>query len=156
MKAPSCSPCWHSAPITPARVLSGPRSTHPTIGLSTVYKALAILTNRGVVHRVKSRKAYIICQCGGTHQAFVLSICDACGTVEERDASQLLKNLSGLFAIVLHRERRPRSHTKNIPPTIPVTMPIGMSSGAMTVRAAISAQSRKIAPTNADAGRTRV
>jgi Fur family zinc uptake transcriptional regulator len=72
-------------------VLSGPRSTHPTIGLSTVYNALATLTESGVIHRVESRKADIVCQCGGTHQAFVLSICDACGTAEERDASQLLK-----------------------------------------------------------------
>jgi Fur family zinc uptake transcriptional regulator len=97
-------------------VLSGPRSTHPTIGLSTVYNALATLTESGVIHRVESRKADIVCQCGGTHQAFVLSICDACGTAEERDASQLLKNISGFFQIALQRERRPRS---DLPPKAP-------------------------------------
>jgi Fe2+ or Zn2+ uptake regulation protein len=46
-------------------VLSGPRSTHPTIGLSTVYNALATLTESGVIHRVESRKADIVCQWGG-------------------------------------------------------------------------------------------
>jgi len=34
-------------------------------------------------------------------------------------------------------------------------MPIGISSGAITVRAAISAQSNKIAPSRAEAGMTR-
>lgn len=52
--------------------------------------------------------------------------------------------------------RRPKSQTKNAPPTRPVTIPMGMSSGAMIVRAAISAHKRKMAPIRAEAGRTRV
>ena len=38
---------------------------------------------------------------------------------------------------------RPRSHTKNTPPISPVTIPIGMSSGDIAIRAAISTQSKK-------------
>jgi len=60
------------------------------------------------------------------------------------------------FTAFLHGVfRRPRSQTKNMPPTNPVTMPMGMSSGAITVRAAMSAHSRKMAPARAEHGRTR-
>ena len=45
---------------------------------------------------------------------------------------------------------------KNKPPIRPVTIPIGISSGAIKVRARISAQSRNIAPITADAKRTLV
>ena len=76
-------------------VLHRLQATHPKIAPPTVYNALAELTKSGRVHRVESLKAYIACQCEGTHQAAVLSICDACGTVEERVAPRLVQTLSG-------------------------------------------------------------
>ena len=48
-----------------------------------------------------------------------------------------------------------KSHTKKIPPTNPVTIPIGISSGGIIVRAAISAQSKNIDHSNAERGKTR-
>lgn len=76
-------------------VLRQLRASHPKIAPPTVYNALAVLTNTGRAHRVESLKAYIACQCDGSHQAAVLSICDECGTVEERTAPGLVENLTG-------------------------------------------------------------
>ena len=50
---------------------------------------------------------------------------------------------------------RRSNQIKKIPPIMPVTIPMGMSSGAMIVRAAISAQSRNTAPKSAEAGNIR-
>jgi Fur family zinc uptake transcriptional regulator len=71
------------------------QASYPKIAPPTVYKALSALAKAGCVHRVESLKAYIACQCDGTHQSAVLSICGACGTVEERTAPSLVENLSG-------------------------------------------------------------
>lgn len=75
-------------------VLHSLQASHPKIAPPTVYNALAALVKTGCVHRVESLKAYIACQCDDTHQSAVLSICGACGTVEERTAPSLVKNLS--------------------------------------------------------------
>lgn len=76
-------------------VLHQLQASHSKIAPPTVYNALAALTKAGRVHRVESIKAYIACQCDGTHQSAVLSICNECGTVEERTAPRLVENLSG-------------------------------------------------------------
>ncbi len=76
-------------------VLDTLRATHPKIAPTTVYRALSALSETGLVYRVESLKAYIACQCGDAHRASVLSICDECGTVEERAAPRLIENLSG-------------------------------------------------------------
>lgn len=55
----------------------------------------------------------------------------------------------------IYSDLRRRSQTKNTPPIRPVTMPMGMSSGAITVRAAMSVHRSRIAPIIALAGRTR-
>ena len=81
--------------MTAYDVLHQLQASHPKIAPPTVYNALAALTKTGRVHRVESLKAYIACQCDGTHQSAVPSICDACGTVEERTAPSLVENLSG-------------------------------------------------------------
>ena len=49
----------------------------------------------------------------------------------------------------------PNNQIKKAPPTNPVTMPMGISSGAIIVRAAISAYNKRIAPSIADNGMTR-
>ena len=76
-------------------VLHRLQASHPKIAPPTVYNALAGLTKSGRVHRVESLKAYIACQCDFTHKSTVLSICDECGTVQERSAPRLVENLSG-------------------------------------------------------------
>jgi Fur family zinc uptake transcriptional regulator len=76
-------------------VLEELRSAYPKIAPPTVYNALTSLTHKGRVLRVESLKAYIACQCDGeNNHSSVLSICDECGTVEERVAPNILKNLS--------------------------------------------------------------
>ena len=82
-------------PMSAYGVLHRLQTSHPKMAPPTVYNALAALTKSGRVHRVESLKAYIACECGGAHRSAVLSICDECGTVEERTAPDLIKNLSG-------------------------------------------------------------
>lgn len=86
------------APQSAYDVLRELRPTHPKIAPPTVYNALAVLTKRGQAHRVESLKAYIACQCDDHHHVSVLSICDDCGTVDERIAPDLLDDLSDLLA----------------------------------------------------------
>ena len=81
-------------PLSAYDVLRQLRAAHPTIAPPTIYNALAALSKRGRVHRVESLKAFIACQCDSHQHASILSICDDCGTVEERVAPDLLENLS--------------------------------------------------------------
>jgi len=76
-------------------VLRRLQSAHPRIAPPTIYNALAALTKTGRVHRVESLKAYIACRCDGGHTSSVLSICDVCGSVEERTAPALVDDLAG-------------------------------------------------------------
>jgi Fur family zinc uptake transcriptional regulator len=77
-------------------VLGALRESHPKIAPPTIYRALAALTARGRVHRLESMNAFIACQCDRHMQAAILSICDACGTVEESVAPGLLEDLSSV------------------------------------------------------------
>ena len=67
----------------------------------------------------------------------------------------LRKRFLDYIPVIFGCHLRQRSQTKNTPPTKPVIIPIGMSSGAIIVRAAMSAHNNKIAPTKAETGRTR-
>lgn len=75
-------------------ILASFREDDPKIAPTTIYRALAVLMERGRVHRLESLNAYIACQCSGHLQASVLSICDGCGAVEENVAPEVLKELS--------------------------------------------------------------
>ena len=77
-------------------VLHELQASHPKIAPPTVYNALAALTKTGRVHRVESLKAYVACKCDESHRSSLLSICDECGTVEERVAPKLVNDISGL------------------------------------------------------------
>lgn len=83
-------------PLSAYDVLRELRAVHPKIAPPTIYNALAALTKRGRVHRVESLKAYIACQCDNHQHASILSICDDCGSVEERVAPDFLEKLSGI------------------------------------------------------------
>jgi len=79
-------------------VLHQLQASHPKIAPPTIYNALAALTKAGRVHRVESLKAYIACQFDGAHRSAVFSICDGCGTVQDRRAPQVVETLTGLVA----------------------------------------------------------
>lgn len=52
-------------------------------GPPTVYRALARLTQSGLVHRIESMNAYIACRAPCSSSPPVLVICDHCGSTEE-------------------------------------------------------------------------
>lgn len=81
-------------PLSAYDILGKFREDSPKIAPTTIYRALAVLTERGRVHRLESLNAYIACQCDCHQQASVLSICDDCGTVEESVAPDVLKEVS--------------------------------------------------------------
>ena len=63
------------------------------IAPTTVYRALAALVEDGRVHRIESANAYVACShAGGEHGdgTPLLSICDDCGSVEERAAPDVV------------------------------------------------------------------
>ena len=49
----------------------------------TVYRALRALVARGEAHRIESINAYVACRHPDHVEPAILSICDACGAVEE-------------------------------------------------------------------------
>jgi Fur family transcriptional regulator, zinc uptake regulator len=57
-----------------------------TVGIShppTVYRALAELMEKGMVHRLQSRSAFIACGHGACDGKFAFAICRECGKVVE-------------------------------------------------------------------------
>ena len=83
-------------PLSAYDVLRKLREANPKIAPPTIYRALSALTERGLVHRIESLNAYIVCQCDRHQHASVLSICDDCGAVDECVAADLLKVLSSI------------------------------------------------------------
>jgi Fur family zinc uptake transcriptional regulator len=49
----------------------------------TVYRALSELMQKGMVHRLESRSAFIACGHGACDGKFAFAICRQCGTVTE-------------------------------------------------------------------------
>ncbi len=84
----------HRVPLSAYEVLGELCQNHPKLAPTTIYRALAALTERGRVHRLESLNAFIPCRCKQHECASILSICDDCGTVEESVAPDLLKALS--------------------------------------------------------------
>jgi Fur family transcriptional regulator, zinc uptake regulator len=56
----------------------------------TVYRALNFLLAHGLVHKIESRNAFVACSHAHDGQPAALLICDACGTVAELDAADLV------------------------------------------------------------------
>ena len=83
-------------PMSAYDVLGVLREANPRIAPPTIYRALSALREGGRVHRIESLNAYIACQCDRHQNASVLSICDACGAVEECVATDLLPLLSSI------------------------------------------------------------
>ncbi len=67
---------------------------NPRLAPPTVYRALAALTERGAVHRLESKRAFVACQRGDHADGCIMAICDDCGAVEEHVAPGLIHDLS--------------------------------------------------------------
>ncbi|MEL6361256.1 MAG: Fur family transcriptional regulator [Pseudomonadota bacterium] len=84
----------YDRPLSAYDVLRELREGHPKIAPPTVYNALAALTKKGHAHRIESLKSFIACQCDDHHHDAILSICNACGAVEESVSPAVLQSLS--------------------------------------------------------------
>jgi len=58
-------------------------SDHGITAPPQVYRALKKLTDRGLVHRVDSLKAYVACDHPGHGPVTAFQVCDDCGAVSE-------------------------------------------------------------------------
>lgn len=75
-------------------ILAALRDATPKIAPTTVYRALAALSDKGAIHRLESLNAYMLCQCDAHSQQAILSICDDCGGVEETLAPDVLDTVA--------------------------------------------------------------
>ncbi len=63
----------------------------------SVYRALDFLVEKGLVHRLASRNAFMACEHGhGAHEPAIFLICDACGAVTEATSSAAAESLRGV------------------------------------------------------------
>jgi len=85
-------------PMTAYAILDRMKADEPDLAAPTVYRALAALTDQGRAHKLESIKAFVPCRCCHDASVPVLAICEDCGTVEEHDGVQLLKELSTISA----------------------------------------------------------
>ena len=86
----------HRAPMSAYEMLERLRRENPRLAPPTIYRALAALTDRGSVHRLESLNAFMACRRHRHSQASILSICKACGDVEENVSPELLETLAGI------------------------------------------------------------
>ena len=86
----------NAGPISAYDLLEKLRGTNAKMAPTTVYRALASLTEQGRIHRLESMNAYVPCQHDHDHAASILSICDDCGTVEENVAPEVLNQLESV------------------------------------------------------------
>jgi len=64
---------------------------------TTVYRALATLTQRGLAHRIESLNAYVACQHHDDHEhGGQFAICTVCGVVQELDLESVAAPLQKL------------------------------------------------------------
>ena len=59
----------------------------------TVYRALDFLEAHGLVHKIESRNAFIACTHAHDGRPAAMLVCEACGLVEELDATEALSSL---------------------------------------------------------------
>lgn len=86
----------HSEPLSAYDLLSALRPKNPKLAPPTIYRALAALDKRGLVHRLESRNAYVASKCEHDDRSTVFLICDDCGAVEESAAPEVFKDLSNV------------------------------------------------------------
>ena len=63
----------------------------------SVYRALDFLVEKGLVHRLASRNAFMACEHGhGAHEPAIFLICDTCGAVTEATSRAAAESLRGV------------------------------------------------------------
>ncbi|MEM6986209.1 MAG: Fur family transcriptional regulator [Pseudomonadota bacterium] len=83
-------------PLSAYDILAELQKSNSKVAPPTVYRALNALIDRGEVHKVESKKAYIACRCSAHQQPAIMAICNDCGVVEERVAPELVETLTEL------------------------------------------------------------
>ena len=51
--------------------------------VNTIYRALEDLCRFGLVHRIESQNAYVVCDQAGHHKLAAIMVCQDCGAVQE-------------------------------------------------------------------------
>ena len=82
------------APMSAYKVLDRLRDGNPRLAPPTIYRALAALIGRGMVHRLESLNAFVACRCEQHGHVPIFSICEDCGTVEEAVSQRITNELS--------------------------------------------------------------
>lgn len=59
----------------------------------TAYRAIEFLMEQGLIHRISSLNAYVLCDTDHRHAGSQFLVCDACGTVIEAHLCHLPKDL---------------------------------------------------------------
>jgi Fur family transcriptional regulator, zinc uptake regulator len=59
----------------------------------TIYRALSRLLQNGLIHRLESLNAYVICRGGHHHGATAFIICRDCGHVDELGDTSVIQRL---------------------------------------------------------------
>lgn len=84
----------HDQPLTAYALLGHLRRKDPKLAPTSIYRALTALMDKGAIHRVESKKAFVICKHGDQATGFLIAICEQCGTVEEHVAPELIDTVS--------------------------------------------------------------
>jgi len=84
----------HVTPMSAYELLARLKENRPKLAPPTIYRGLAALVAQGRVHRLESLNAFMACQRDWHPDPAILSICGACGHVEETVAPELLRKVS--------------------------------------------------------------
>jgi len=80
-------------PLSAYKILEILQTREPDIAPPTVYRTLFKLIENGQAHRLESLKAFVPCSCNHSMGTPMLTICDTCGAVDERDVSKFLPRI---------------------------------------------------------------
>ena len=82
--------------VTAYELLELLQNEDPSTKPPTVYRALAFLLEQGLVHRIESANGFTRCEQPHVHASCQFLICDACGSVEEIHAEDVIVQLNGI------------------------------------------------------------
>ena len=94
-------------PVTAYDILERMRPDRPRIAPPTVYRALARLAARGLVHRVETLNAWFAPSVTGPQGGGIIAICDDCGDVGEFAAPEALSAIAGALGATGFHAQRP-------------------------------------------------
>jgi Fur family zinc uptake transcriptional regulator len=90
-----------------AYLLADRLSSERPVAPIAVYRALDFLAGAGLVRRVASKSAYVLCEQGPASGTAVLLICKGCGLVDEVVCEGLGRELNQAAALVDFAARKP-------------------------------------------------